>query len=654
MSEQSAKPRYLTKSRFKLAVECPTKLFFTGKPEYRNILQEDSFLEMLAEGGFQVGELAKLKYPTGYEIKSKNHEEAEQETAALLKQENVILFEPAFRFDKLFIRVDILIKLGNIIQLIEVKAKSYNSLDPKIEKKKGGGILAEMLPYVQDIAFQTYVFRNLYPLLSVASYLMMPDKAIEAAIDGLNQYFKINKVGKQTEIVVDPKATEKGVDQSLLAKVNVDHLIQYIYDNGIQFPGGNLSLPEAAKAWANAYTMNQMIAPVIGAQCGKCEFRADIGDVLKSGFHECWKLANKWQDKDFNGGTVLDIWNYRGKEEAIQRGAKKLSQITETDIPLKPGNDGLSYSERQWMQIKGIAPEDDKGGYYLDSDFMTAEMRTWKYPYHLIDFETAAVALPFFKGMRPYEQLAFQFSHHVMEESGNVNHVDEFLMAEPGQFPNYEFARALKKSLEIDNGSVFMWSHHENTILEKIIQQLEKNEDAPSDKAELIAFLKTLVKGGERAMIDLKTLAQKTYYHPDTKASSSIKKVLPAIMKSSELLRAKYNQPVYGASKGIKSSNFKDFIWFNLNSDGGLVDPYEILKESASALLGNEANEYMEAEEYGIAEGGAAATAYSRLQFESLDLKSREQIKSALLRYCELDTLAMVMILEAWQAIVTQ
>ena len=29
-------PRYLTKSRFKLAVECPTKLFYTGKPEYAN------------------------------------------------------------------------------------------------------------------------------------------------------------------------------------------------------------------------------------------------------------------------------------------------------------------------------------------------------------------------------------------------------------------------------------------------------------------------------------------------------------------------------------------------------------------------------------------------------------------------------------------
>ena len=47
--------RYLTKSRFKLAVECPTKLFYTGKPKiYRDTKQEDSFLQMLAEGGYQV------------------------------------------------------------------------------------------------------------------------------------------------------------------------------------------------------------------------------------------------------------------------------------------------------------------------------------------------------------------------------------------------------------------------------------------------------------------------------------------------------------------------------------------------------------------------------------------------------------------------
>jgi hypothetical protein len=37
--------RYLTKSRFKLATECPTKLFYTRKKEYADQSLEDSFLE---------------------------------------------------------------------------------------------------------------------------------------------------------------------------------------------------------------------------------------------------------------------------------------------------------------------------------------------------------------------------------------------------------------------------------------------------------------------------------------------------------------------------------------------------------------------------------------------------------------------------------
>ena len=47
--------RYLTKSRFKLAMECPTKLFYTGKDEYINQNIDDSFLLAFAEGGFLVG-----------------------------------------------------------------------------------------------------------------------------------------------------------------------------------------------------------------------------------------------------------------------------------------------------------------------------------------------------------------------------------------------------------------------------------------------------------------------------------------------------------------------------------------------------------------------------------------------------------------------
>ena len=56
-------PRYLTKSRFKLALECETKLFYTKKEDkYADQNFENSFMKSLAEGGFQVGELAKYYF----------------------------------------------------------------------------------------------------------------------------------------------------------------------------------------------------------------------------------------------------------------------------------------------------------------------------------------------------------------------------------------------------------------------------------------------------------------------------------------------------------------------------------------------------------------------------------------------------------------
>ena len=79
--------RYLTKSRFKLALECPTKLYYTGKGEYADTKNDKEFLAMLADGGFQVGELAKLKYPDGVEIKTKKVDQAIAETAEMLRQD---------------------------------------------------------------------------------------------------------------------------------------------------------------------------------------------------------------------------------------------------------------------------------------------------------------------------------------------------------------------------------------------------------------------------------------------------------------------------------------------------------------------------------------------------------------------------------------
>ncbi|MDZ4074467.1 MAG: hypothetical protein U1E04_06930 [Hylemonella sp.] len=47
-----------------------------------------------------------------------------------------------------------------------------------------------------------------------------------------------------------------------------------------------------------------------------------------------------------------------------------------------------------------------------------------------------------------------------------------------------------------------------------------------------------------------------------------------------------------------------------------------------------------------VNQGGAAIMAYARLQFEEISNEERQAWEQALLKYCELDTLAMVMVVE--------
>ena len=641
--------RYLTKSRFKLAIECPTKLYYSGKPkEYQDVMADDAFMGMLAEGGYQVGELAKARYPHGVEIEGFEHQKVAQQTQAYLQQDSIVLFEPAIMVGSLFVRIDVLVKNGNHFELIEVKAKSYDSMNPGIENKRGG-ISSDMLSYIQDVAFQKWVLQQAYPNAEITTYLMMPDKAHTTDVDGVNQIFKIK--GRSSIEVHNPNDVDlKQLAESLLNKVCVDQYVGQVLSNSITYPGGEDFIESLAQKFAAAYQANQRITPVIGVQCGKCQYKTISNNGLKSGFRECWQQALSWTPEDFNEGTVLDIWNFRKKRQLIDHGVYKISQVQRDDIgdfDDDAGVEGLNRMQRQWLQVNGISAEMDLGGYYFDQALAQVQMSKWRYPYHMIDFETSAVALPFHAGMRPYEQVAFQFSHHVMEADGSVRHAGEFLCVEPGVFPNYAFARALKAELDRDHGTVFMWSHHENTILSAIVEQLAHDESAPEDADDLIRFLKTLIKGGDREMFDLCTFAEKTFFHPETNGSSSLKKVLPAILKVSNSLIQTYSQPIYGRPAGIPSLNFastEGFIWLSKELDGGVLDPYEKLKALATALSSSNADPSV------IADGGAAITAYARLQFESLDSETRSRIKASLLRYCELDTLAMVMIVQGWQA----
>ena len=126
---------------------------------------DDPFLAALAEGGFQVGELAKHYFPGGHEITTLDHQEAEAQTMELLKRNQVVIYEAAIRFQNLFIRIDVLEKKGRFLNLVEVKAKSFDATQESPFMKRDGTIRSSWRSYLLDVAFQKHVLSSALPLI---------------------------------------------------------------------------------------------------------------------------------------------------------------------------------------------------------------------------------------------------------------------------------------------------------------------------------------------------------------------------------------------------------------------------------------------------------------------------------------------------------
>ncbi len=646
--------RYLTKSRFKLATECPAKLFYTKKKKYADQNLEDSFLLALADGGFQVGELAKLYFPGGHDIKSLDYTSSLAETNALLQHEKVIIYEAAIATGSLFIRTDILVKDGNTLFLYEVKSKSY---DGSSFTNKNGSIASKWKSYLYDVAFQKYVIEKALPHYTVVSHLMMADTASVCPTDGLNQKFRlVRDEGGRKSVQVSATLTPLDLDPPILCEVNVDEICTQIFAGQDGAQDLDMLFAERVEYFARNYASDTKIASPVSSACASCEFYTTAEEEasgLLSGKKECWKERLGWAEKDFTSPTVLDIWNFRRKDQLIQEHKIKLSDVTEFDINPKEDSDpGLSASQRQWLQVQKSQSGD--ATVWLDKKHLQQEIESWTFPLHFIDFETSMAAIPFNKGRRPYEGIAFQFSHHTVDEDGKVAHVGEYLNTTPGFFPNFEFVRELKAQLEGDKGSIFRYSNHENTYLNMIYRQIQSNASEVADHAELCSFIRSITTSvkhsaeqweGQRSMVDLWALVKRYYYDPATNGSNSIKQVLPAILHSSTYLQQKYSKPIYGALGGIPSLNFKDWTWLTL-TDGVVVDPYKTLPKMFSDVSDKDMNLLSLDDE--LRDGGAAMTAYARMQFEQMSEYERNEIKGALLKYCELDTMAMVMLYEGW------
>lgn len=659
--------KYFTKSLFKTGLICPTGLYYSGKPEnYVDEKLDDPFLEALAYGGFQVGELAKFLFcedPVADQITilDRDYERSEQETLNRLKNENALIAEAAVRFENLFVRVDILQRENNVLKLYEVKSKKWNNSKDFWTTRDDEIVLSsKWLEQLYDVAFQKFVLTRAFPEFTIQAHLIFMDAEKPTSIEGMNQHFKIERGNSQNKIIVTPGLKASALGQIPLRILPVDRECDWIYNHVVEVDlEEEIHFEALVKKFSDAYQKDERIWSHPGNKCKSCSYQTSDSSLEKSGFVECWKHWAGFTDKDFAKPLTLELWGgLAGGQSIVTKAIRQkkffLRDLSDEDYyPKKPEENeyGLSNSERRKKQIE--IRTSGSTSCYLDKFGLRRRFEELAPPYHFIDFETTMTALPFHKDRAPYDPIAFQYSYHLMDEHGSIRQAGQFLAADSA-FPNYDFIRALKNDLGTKEGTIFRYHHHENNYLNFIYRQLKK-EDRKSvpDKNELMEFIKTITHStkkaegdkweGEQDMVDLYELVLAHYYSPRAKGSNSLKEILPSAIHDSNWLMEKYSEPIYGTEK-CASLNFRNHTWITAETGN---NPYHTLPRVLEEYDNDVLDQFIAGMDE-IKEGGAAMMAYAYLQYSNVPPQQKEKIRSALLRYCELDTMAMVMLWEFW------
>lgn len=596
---------YLTKSAFRVALSCPTKLYYLAS-NYPTAKEENEYLKLLAEGGYMVGALAQLFYPAGVVVPKTGDPVSDfNETKSLLAAGDTVLFEATLLSGRKLAVTDILERKGDVLRLIEVKSKSFDSLEAgadaaSIFRNKKGEISSEWKEYLYDITFQFAVLSECFPTYKVEPFLILVDKKERVSLEALPSSFKLTRSsewGRASVEILGDKTKLAGAT-NILSELNV---LQEVLEL-LPLVAERVTLLE--KSLLNS----KKIAPILSTQCRDCEY---CSETLKpSGYDECWSHIPPPEQHVFDlfYGTTIKEGGILLLDQLIQDGKASLY-----DIPLEAlkGKRG----ERQAIQI-----ECTKNNKEWFDPKLASFLKDLRYPLHFIDFETTRAAIPFHVGMRPFEQIAFQWSCHTVSARGSAPIHTEWINTE-AVFPNFTFARALMNTLSKE-GTLLTWATHEGAVLSDILEQMERYGDGDSD---LLQFLKLIVssKGSQGRLVDMNRLTVEHYFHPQMKGKTSIKKVFPAIWCSNAELR--------------KIPWFKEYEEYE---DGEVKDPY---KNLPPLLIGGK--------DISIQEGTAAMRAYEEMIFGSAanDAEQKENWKKLLLQYCKLDTLAMVAIWEHWE-----
>jgi len=209
----------------------------------------------------------------------------------------------------------------------------------------------------------------------------------------------------------------------------------------------------------------------------------------------CWEFLPE--------NSPLNLTGFRKAEafKLIHRGVLRLEDVPE----------GTAQTEKQAIQIEAART----GRPFIDPHKLGKFLMGFEYPRHYLDFETFQTAIPVFDLVRPYQQVPFQFSLHVVASPGAEPKHHSYL-SEGKVDPRPEFLARLKDHLG-DKGSIICYNAgFERGIVDAAV--------------EVVPGYKAWWKAAEKRLVDLLVPFRAfAYYHPGQLGSASLKAVLPAV-----------------------------------------------------------------------------------------------------------------------------
>lgn len=601
------KKNMLNSFLFREASSCPLKMQYLLElsPDLKKSIPYKSKTKIMMRRALS------LIYPGG-KVADDDHETAIGQTQRWLNNKSSIVYGGMAAYENFHARLPVTVRDGDTLTLLQIHGKAWKSRNKSLEYLTTNN--RKINEYVREAAYKKWILNQRYPHLNITIRLCFPNPGFQSNVHNLY------------EKIAYKEAVGSDVDL-LFTEIEADEAVQKIWN---QTGNSNLHPFYRDKSFVDqiSWIGEELLNPVFSAPfiitdaCKMCSFRSA---AVENRWEGCWEkhLDGKYR---YSGRHIYDLighgndWevekgNYLKENVSLPMGVKSFEDVK------RRGGGSITILQRRVLQL--LNARDKPLPRVWLKDKLKKMIRNISYPLHFIDFEAVTSPIPMHKDGKPYHPVFFQFSCHTMHKDGNVVQ-HHWLDKKKRGHPHKRFIKKLHAVPLIEKGTILQYSPFEKQALKTLYRECTNTN---YNDNQLSGMLRKILNGntgteGDR-FLDMNRLVRDYFYNSNMVTGLGLKQVLYSTLKSSRYLRDHYRNPVEVDGMKIDIVN---------ETEQGLSDPYSLIQKNGEI----------------IDDGSAAMHGWLHTKTPYCSDSKRTEIHHALIRYCTLDSLALVMIFQEW------